>query len=95
MQKRNYMNPYYAGILLGLVLLAAMYFSGRGLGASGGMKYAVVAVVGAIDKTHAEESPYYSKYFENGEKPLKNWLFLEVLGMVLGGFISGAFSGRL
>lgn len=53
MQKRNYMNPYFAGILLGLVLLSAMYFSGRGLGASGGLKYAVVAAVGAIDKTHA------------------------------------------
>ncbi len=95
MQKRNYMNPYYAGVLLGLVLLSAMFFSGRGLGASGGLKYAVVAAVGAIDKTHVEQSPYYSQYFENGESPLKNWLFLEVLGMVLGGFISGAFSGRL
>jgi len=95
MKKRSYMNPYYAGILLGLVLLAAMYFSGRGLGASGGIKYTVVAAVGAIDKQHALESPYYSKYFENGERPLKNWLALEVMGMVLGGFISGALSGRL
>ena len=95
MQKRNYMNPYYAGVLLGLVLLAAMYFSGRGLGASGGLKYAVVAAVGAIDKTHVEQSPYYSQYFKNGESPLKNWLFLEVIGMVLGGFLSGALSGRL
>lgn len=94
-QKRNYMNPYLAGTLLGLVLLAAMYFSGRGLGASGGIKYAVVATVEAIDKQHAMESPYYSKYFENGESPLKNWLTLEVLGMVLGGFISGAISHRL
>ena len=95
MKKRRYMNPYYAGILLGLVLLTAMYFSGRGLGASGGIKYTVVAAVGAIDKQHALESPYYSKYFENGERPLKNWLALEVMGMVLGGFISGALSGRL
>jgi hypothetical protein len=95
MKKRNYMNPYLAGILLGLVLLSAMYFSGRGLGASGGIKYAVVAAVGAIDNQHAMESPYYSKYFENGENPLKNWLALEVLGMILGGFISGAISHRL
>jgi hypothetical protein len=95
MQKRNYMNPYLAGILLGLVLLSAMYFSGRGLGASGGLKYAVVAVVGAIDKTHVAESPYYSQFFKNGENPLKNWLVFEVLGMVMGGFISGALSGRL
>lgn len=95
MGKRPYMNPYLAGTILGLVLLAAMFLSGRGLGASGGIKYAVVAVVGAIDHEHAMNTPYYSKYFENGESPLKNWLALEVLGMVLGGFISGALSHRL
>lgn len=89
------MNPYLAGVILGLVLLAAMFLSGRGLGASGGIKYAMVAIVGAVDKEHATESPYYSKYFENGESPLKNWLVLEVFGMVLGGFISGAISHRL
>jgi hypothetical protein len=95
MTKKNYMNPYFAGILLGLVLLAAMFFSGRGLGASGGIKYAVVAAVDAVAPEHAQQSAYYSSYFENGEKPLKNWLFFEVLGMVLGGLISGALSGRL
>jgi hypothetical protein len=95
MEKSKYMNPYMAGVLLGLVLLAAMFLSGRGLGASGGIKYTVVALVGAVDKQHAMDSPYYSKYFENGERPLKNWLALEVFGMVLGGFISGALSNRL
>ena len=95
MEKRQYMNPYWAGILLGLVLLSAMFLSGRGLGASGGIKYAMVAIVGAVDNDHAMESSYYSKYFENGESPLKNWLALEVFGMVLGGFISGAISHRL
>lgn len=95
MNKSKYLNPYLAGVLLGLVLLAAMYLSGRGLGASGGIKYTVVAMVGAVDRQHAMQSPYYSKYFENGENPLKNWLALEVFGMVLGGFISGAFSRRL
>lgn len=89
------MNPYIAGILLGFVLLAAMFFSGRGLGASGGIKYSVVSIVGAIDKEHVSSSAYYSKYFENGKNPLKSWLALEVLGVLLGGFISGALSGRL
>jgi len=95
MKRKNYMNPYLAGVLLGLVLLSAMFFSGRGLGASGGIKYAVVAAVEAVDQQHAMESSYYSKYFENGENPLKSWLALEVLGMFLGGFLSGALSGRL
>ena len=93
--KNKYMNPYLAGILLGLVLLSAMFLSGRGLGASGGIKYSIVALVGAIDKQHAMDSPFYSKYFEKGEHPLKNWLTFEIFGMVIGGFISGALSKRL
>ncbi|HEX2977388.1 MAG TPA: YeeE/YedE thiosulfate transporter family protein [Bacteroidales bacterium] len=93
--KKKYKNPYVAGTMLGLVLLLAMYLSGRGLGASGGLKYCVVSAVGAIDRPHAEKSVYYSKYFENGNKPLKNWLSFEILGVLIGGFISGAVSGRL
>lgn len=89
------MNPYYAGILLGIVLLLAMYISGRGLGASGGIKYCTVSLVGAIDRGHAEKSIYYSKYFEDGKKPLKNWLTFEIFGIIAGGFISGAISKRL
>ncbi len=93
--KKKYMNPYLAGTLLGMVLLLAMYLSGRGLGASGGLKYCVVSVVGAVDRPHAEQSGYYSKYFEGGKKPLKNWLTFEILGVVAGGFLSGAISKRL
>lgn len=93
--KNRYMNPYIAGTMLGIVLLAAMFLSGRGLGASGGMKYCVVSIVGAVDKSHANNSIYYSKYFENGDKPLKNWLVLEIAGVLIGGFISGALSNRL
>ncbi len=89
------MNPYLAGTMLGIVLLLAMFLSGRGLGASGGIKYCVVSIVGAIDKTHAEESVYYGKYFENGMKPLTNWLTLEIFGVLAGGFVSGALSRRL
>lgn len=89
------MNPYIAGTLLGIVLLLAMYLAGRGLGASGGIKYCVVSIVGAIDRPHAEESIYYNKYFIEGDKPLKNWLTIEIFGVVAGGFLSGAVSKRL
>ena len=89
------MNPYLAGTLLGIVLLLAMTVSGRGLGASGGIKYCVVSIVGVVNPPHAENSAYYSKYFENGKKPLTNWLALEIFGVVAGGLISGAVSGRL
>ena len=72
-----------------------MVVSGRGLGASGGVKYCVVSIVGAVSPQHVEKSDYYSKYFEDGKKPLTNWLTLEIFGVVAGGFLSGALSGRL
>ncbi len=95
MERKNYMNPYLAGTLLGLVLLSAMVLSGRGLGASGGMKYCVVSAVGAVDRDHALGSIYYSRYFEEGRKPMQNWLTIELAGLLIGGFLSGALSGRL
>lgn len=89
------MNPYLAGILLGLVLLSAMVISGRGLGASGGIKYCVVSLINTVSPSHIENSVHYARYFEDGKKPITNWLTLEIFGLVAGGFISGAVSGRL
>ncbi len=93
--KRDYMNPYLAGALLGLVLLAAMVISGRGLGASGGIKYCAVSIVGAVTPQHIEKSDYYSAYFEGDKRPMTNWLTIEIFGIIAGGFLSGALSGRL
>ncbi len=95
MSKKKYMNPYLAGVVLGLVLLLAMYFSGRGLGASGGLKYCIVSVVGSLSQDHVNESTYYRNYFKDEKSPLNNWLVFEVIGILAGGFISGAISGRL
>ncbi len=92
---KKYMNPYAAGILLGIALLMAMFLAGRGLGASGGIKYCAVSIIGAVDRPHVVKSEYYSKYFENGGKPLSNWLTIEIMGIIAGGFLSGAISGRL
>ena len=80
------MNPYLAGTLLGLVLLSAMVFSGRGLGASGGIKNCVISVVGAVSDDHVQASPYYSQYFEDGKKPLKSWLKFRNIRCLAGWF---------
>ena len=95
MKRKPYMNPYLAGILLGLVLLGAMVLSGRGLGASGGIKYCVVSIVGVVSPDHVEGADYYSNYYQDGRRPFQNWLVFQVMGMLLGGFISGVISGRL
>jgi uncharacterized membrane protein YedE/YeeE len=91
----KYMNPYLAGVLLGLVLLAAFYLTGRGLGASGAMKSVVVTSVETVAPSHAEDSQFYSKYLTEGKSPMSSWLVFQVLGVLVGGLISGALSGRL
>ena len=93
--KKKYMNPYIAGTLLGMVLLLSMFLSGHGIGASGGIRNCTIAVVKALDRTHAESSEYYRRYIGEGKKPMKSWISFEVAGVLAGAFISGGFSKRL
>jgi hypothetical protein len=96
MKQKKYINPYLGGVLLGLVLLTANFISGRGLGASGALKSVVVATVNTVTPGHAENAAFYKEYNEShSEGPLKSWLVFEVLGMIVGGFLSGALAGRL
>jgi uncharacterized protein len=94
-QAKPYMNPYLAGFLLGLVLLSAIVITGRGLGASGAVKSAVVAVVGNAAPEYAARSAFYDDFFSSGPPPLLSFLVFMAAGVLLGGFFSGAMSGRL
>jgi uncharacterized protein len=92
----RYLNPYLAGVALGLVLLATVFITGRGLGASGAVKSVVVAGVAAAAPAHANGSAFYRTYVGPGkDNPLKAWLVFEVMGVLLGAFVSGLVSGRL
>ena len=95
MKAKKYMNPYLAGVFLGIVLLMSFFFTGRGLGASGAVKSVVVATVDAVSPSHTESSEFYSKYVGGDKSPMKSWLVFEILGVMVGGFLSGAISGRL
>lgn len=96
MKQTQYMNPYLAGVLLGLLLVATIYITGRGLGASGAIKSVTVAGVETIAPQHAQSSTFYREYLrEHSSTPLKNWLVFEVTGVLVGAFLSGLVAGRL
>lgn len=96
MEETKYMNPYLAGVLLGLLLLATIYITGRGLGASGAIKSFTIATVESVAPAHTEATPFYQEYSqEHSGSPLMNWLVFEVIGVVIGAFISGLMSNRL
>jgi uncharacterized membrane protein YedE/YeeE len=96
LKKTKYLNPYLGGVLLGIVLLAANYVSGRGLGASGAIKSTVVTAMTTIVPSAGEKSAFLQEFKEShGENPMKTWLVFEMLGVLVGGFLSGAIAGRL
>jgi uncharacterized membrane protein YedE/YeeE len=91
-----YSNPYLTGLGLGLVLLAAFVIMGRGLGASGAASTIVSVGVNAVAPEHANQNEFYKEYLGDGTtNPLKDWLVFEVLGVLVGGFISGSLAGRI
>ncbi len=95
-RSRRYLNPYLGGVLLGLVLLAANFVSGRGLGASGAIKSVVVTSIEAVNKDAVNTMPFMEEYAgSHGDNPMKSWLVFEMLGVLVGGFLSGAVAGRL
>ncbi|OFY49155.1 MAG: hypothetical protein A2W85_17055 [Bacteroidetes bacterium GWF2_41_31] len=91
----KYINPYFGGVLLGLVLLITFYITGRGLGASGAVKSAVVTTVDKVAPDHAEQNTYMKAFITDDHSPMFNWLVFESFGIFIGGLLSGALFGRI
>jgi uncharacterized membrane protein YedE/YeeE len=90
-----YWNPYVAGVGLGLVLLASFVVMGRGLGASGAFASTITAGMDAVAPAHVAANPAYSEYLKEGTTPFKDWLVFEVLGVFVGGWLSGILAHRV
>ena len=86
------MNPYLAGVGIGLTLLAAYVVMGRGLGASGAFTSMVAAGVNGLAPAHAQANGLYSHYL--GTALLSDWLVIEILGVTIGGLLSAFAAGR-
>ncbi len=84
------------GLGLGLVLLASFVVMGRGLGASGAFSSVLTAGLNAVAPDHVANNPAFAEYLGNGtSSPLKDWLVFEVLGVFVGGFLSGTLAHRV
>ncbi|WP_136809859.1 YeeE/YedE thiosulfate transporter family protein [Desulfosediminicola flagellatus] len=91
-QHTPYMNPYLAGFLLGILLLASFLLLGVGLGAS-----AFLARVGAtaelfLAEQHTLAGEYFGAY---GKNPMQYYLVYMFAGIVIGAFFSALLSGRI
>ena len=94
MIRRAYADPYVAGACLGVVLLATLVITGRGLGASGAFATTAAGLAHAVAPARAEANPYFARYLA-GDGPWRDWLLFEIAGVVLGGLLSAWLAGRL
>jgi uncharacterized membrane protein YedE/YeeE len=94
-EPRPYANPYLAGIGLGLVLLAAFVFMGRGLGASGAFNSSIAWLVSLVAPSYAASNGFLARYLDVPGHPLKAWLVFEVLGVFTGAVLSGVLARRM
>jgi len=87
-----YMNPYLAGIGVGLALLASFLVLGAGLGASSGLARCAAWLEMCALRTHVLDSEYFGKW---GELPLNYYLVFMLAGTFLGGLFSAVLARRL
>jgi hypothetical protein len=88
-----YWNPYAAGAMLGLVLLAAYLVAGRGLGATGAFSSMAAWIADIASPAHAQANPVHARYLAGGA-PLTAWLVFLSIGVLAGAAISGWMAGR-
>ncbi len=91
----NYLSPYLAGLVLGVVLFLAFLSTGNGLGASGGMNRVLVFIEDKIVPDHVDRVSFLAKMAGGDKNPLDKWTVFMLAGTLLGGFISGLFHKRL
>lgn len=93
--RRPYMNPYLAGVGLGLVLIASFVLVGRGLGASGAFNSTAAWMVSQVSPEYARSNTFLSGYLGGDTRPLKAWLVFEIAGAFAGAFLSGLLGHRV
>jgi uncharacterized membrane protein YedE/YeeE len=92
---KAYINPYLAGILLGLVLFAAFFITGSGLGASGGLNRILVFFEDLVAPGHIDRTPYLIAMAGGSKNPLDSWIVFLTAGTIIGGFTSGMIFNRV
>ena len=88
-------NPYLAGIVLGLLLLATYAIMGFGLGSSAAATRLAVAGAHVLAPETIESNAYFARYFTSEQGPLADWMIFEALGVFLGGIVAAYSAGRM
>ena len=88
-----YSSPYAAGAGLGVVLFASYLLAGRGLGATGAFAVVAAKMANGAAPAATQGNAWLAERATGAV--LGDWLVVEIVGVILGGFISAALAGRL
>ncbi len=91
---KPYTNAVIAGVLLGLVLFLIYFFTGDGLGASGGLNRFAIWIAKIVAPVWVNSTPYLIKYGGGDKNPLDSYIVMLDIGVLIGGFLSAWFFGR-
>jgi uncharacterized membrane protein YedE/YeeE len=87
-------NPYLAGVALGVVLFTSFFVTGHGLGASGALARLVTFGVDTAAPKAVDTHAFFAALGGGARSTLSHWLVWEVIGILIGGFLSGLLAGR-
>ncbi len=86
--KKVQWSPYIAGALIGVVSWFSVLTAGKFLGVSTTFVRTIGMIESIFIPTRVASLPYFVK-----EKPLIDWQWLEVLGILIGAFVASKLSG--
>jgi uncharacterized membrane protein YedE/YeeE len=88
-------NPYFSGVILGIILFLSFFITGHGLGASGALARFVTATLKGFRPAQVDTRSFFAALGGGSRSTLSHWLVWEVIGVLLGGFISGLLAKRV
>ena len=86
--KKVQWSPYIAGALIGVVSWFSVLTAGNYLGVSTTFVRTIGMIESILIPERVASLPYFIK-----EKPLIDWQWLEVLGILIGAFVASKLSG--
>jgi uncharacterized membrane protein YedE/YeeE len=93
--RRPYADATVVGVALGVLLLLSFVVAGRGLGASGAFADVAGNVVGRVAPGALTADPALADRLPAGVSLFDDWIFLELIGVVIGAVASAWLAGRL
>ena len=91
--KNKTLNPYIAGVLVGILLVLSVIVAGKYLGASTTFARGASVIEKTLGIDYSKFEYFTTKKGKYGPDSLPNWQLMYVIGIAIGAFIASILSG--